>query len=532
MNPVPDSTSLFVSRTVYTLSRLALVAAAWVLYAVALGDPESDVTNTWTVAGASMITVITVVLIIAPRIWEFDYHDLLLYTVPFDLVALGVLTVGLVELDDPVYPALLALPVFYSYVVRRRELWVMALASAAVYFLAHMYAHPTPGWTQYLVTVMKGFAIIYVGVAAAKASERHQARRLELERSYIDKDRLSTQLSDRVSELQAVSQISEVIHSSLDFDKVGPLVLQIVQKVIDIPSCALFVIDKQKAETLFSASVGISGRGAPVSPPADRFLADPGAVEIGDTHFSCTSILDHRHMMVVFCSEVESIEGLTAEDRMVLQAVASELVVAVENSQLYKLTRRLAITDELTELHNYRHLQNRLDEEIERARRYRKDVSLIMIDTDDFKLFNDEHGHIAGDRALRDLGMVIRSSLREVDLAARYGGEEFAVVLPETDAAGAFVVAEKIRESVGAFEFADADGERGPRLTVSIGLASYPAHASDKEALLRQADDALYRAKNGGKNRVRSPQPRPRRFEEAQAPSGGLSDLDAQEDST
>jgi diguanylate cyclase (GGDEF)-like protein len=132
-----------------------------------------------------------------------------------------------------------------------------------------------------------------------------------------------------------------------------------------------------------------------------------------------------------------------------------------------------------------------------------------MVDVDDFKHFNDTNGHVAGDAALRDLGTVVRSIVREVDVVCRYGGEEFSVVLPETDAAGAFVAAEKLREAVSRHRFSDAEGATGEHLTVSIGLASYPAHAGDKDELLRLADDALYQAKNGGKDRVRSPRSRP-----------------------
>ncbi len=507
MNTGSASTSPLMSQSVYTASRLLLVVASWVLLAVAAGEGLGTVTNGWTIAGSVTVTVITAGMMVTSRVRDIAYEEMLVWTAPFDLLALGFLVVGMRELQDPVYPALFALPVFYSYVIRRRQMWMMAAASAAVYLVAQELAHAPTTWTEYAVVVFKGVAIVYVGSVAALASARHYERQREVEISNAQNEELTEQLTRRLSELQAVSQITEVVHSSLDFDRVGPLVLQILQKVIDIPSCCMFVIDKQKAETLFSASTGITGRSVPVVPRPERILADPTALEFGDTHFACISILDHKHMMVVFCAESESIDQLSSEDRIVLQSVSSELVVAVENSQLYKLTRRLAITDELTGLYNYRHLQHRLDDEVERARRYHKDVSLIMIDVDDFKCFNDTHGHIAGDRALAELGTTIRTSVREVDLVARYGGEEFAVVLPETDPAGAFVVAEKIRESVAEHEFADADGQTGPRLTISLGLATYPAHADSKEMLLRQSDDALYQAKNGGKNRVRSPRP-------------------------
>ncbi len=164
--------------------------------------------------------------------------------------------------------------------------------------------------------------------------------------------------------------------------------------------------------------------------------------------------------MVLFCSTAEDMEGLTDEDRIVIYALASELVVAVENSRLYKLTRRLAVTDELTGMSNYRYLQQRLDEEVTRAKRYGKHLSLLMMDADDFKGFNDRYGHIAGDMALAEFGGVLASIVREVDVVARYGGEEFAIVLPETDAAGAYVVAEKIREAIASHLFPDADGDQ------------------------------------------------------------------------
>jgi diguanylate cyclase (GGDEF)-like protein len=210
--------------------------------------------------------------------------------------------------------------------------------------------------------------------------------------------------------------------------------------------------------------------------------------------------------MVLFCASAEEISSLTADDRLVLGAVANELVVAAENARLYALTSHLAVTDELTGLSNYRNLQRNLDDELARAKRYDKHLSLIMIDADNFKSFNDTQGHLAGDYALADLGAILAANVREVDLVARYGGEEFAIVLPETDVAGAFVVAEKIREAVELHKFADAENRRSCSMTISLGVATYPTHGNDKESLLREADDALYHAKDGGKNRVRAPE--------------------------
>jgi len=111
---------------------------------------------------------------------------------------------------------------------------------------------------------------------------------------------------------------------------------------------------------------------------------------------------------------------------------------------------------------------------------------------------------------------VLSGAVREIDIVARYGGEEFSIALPQTDAAGAFVVAEKVREAVRTHQFKDTLGVQCCSLTVSIGLATYPTHAPDKDALLREADDALYRAKNGGKDRVRTPLRQPLREQAAE----------------
>ena len=185
-----------------------------------------------------------------------------------------------------------------------------------------------------------------------------------------------------------------------------------------------------------------------------------------------------------------------------LTSVANELAVAVENSELYKLTRRLAITDELTGLYNYRYLLERAEEEIGRAKRFGRSVSLLMIDADELKVYNDTNGHQAGDVALAELAAAMRGAVRDIDIVCRYGGEEFAILLPETDGEGAFVVAEKVREAVANHAFKNGEGERTEQLTVSIGLSTYPGTADDREALLRRADDALYVVKRSGRNRV------------------------------
>jgi len=160
-----------------------------------------------------------------------------------------------------------------------------------------------------------------------------------------------------------------------------------------------------------------------------------------------------------------------------------------------------ANTDALTGLYNHRFFQERLTVEFSRAARYGSKLALLMIDLDHFKLFNDMNGHPAGDQALREIGTIISEQVRDVDVAARYGGEEFAVILPETSFTEAQILADRLRRTVEHQIFGDS-GRMSCRLTLSVGVAEYPAHSSDRSSLLRAADSALYLAKMQGRNSV------------------------------
>lgn len=160
-----------------------------------------------------------------------------------------------------------------------------------------------------------------------------------------------------------------------------------------------------------------------------------------------------------------------------------------------------ANTDGLTELHNHRSFQEHLAVEISRAERYKHVLSVLMMDIDHFKDFNDTHGHPAGDAALKEIASIIVGSVREIDLVARYGGEEFAVILAETNCDEAVQAAERIRLAVSRHCFYGTDGATVP-LTVSIGVAQFPVHSAEREGLILAADMALYRAKSLGRNTV------------------------------
>jgi len=179
-----------------------------------------------------------------------------------------------------------------------------------------------------------------------------------------------------------------------------------------------------------------------------------------------------------------------------LQEKVTQLELAKES------LREMAVTDGLTKLHNYRYFRDYLDQEIRRAARHHFFVSLVMVDIDFFKHYNDQHGHPAGDQVLRLIAKLMRDNIRSIDVAVRYGGEEFVMVLPETSRSQAQVVAEKIRKIVEKHHFPHEEQQPNGDLTVSMGVACFPEDASDGEDLIKKADLRLYIAKGRGRNQV------------------------------
>jgi diguanylate cyclase (GGDEF)-like protein len=188
-----------------------------------------------------------------------------------------------------------------------------------------------------------------------------------------------------------------------------------------------------------------------------------------------------------------------------LKAFAAHAGIAMENARLYEKQVYLARTDGLTGLTNRREFDHRLNQEINRALRFERPISLIMLDIDNFKFFNDTYGHPVGDDLLRQLSAVLLDNVRVVDIAARYGGEEFAIILPETGIDDAYLVAERIRKRVAKLKEKPLLTDipiPDTLVTISLGVACVPDHAKTPEGLIKVADVALYQAKQSGKNKV------------------------------
>ena len=213
----------------------------------------------------------------------------------------------------------------------------------------------------------------------------------------------------------------------------------------------------------------------------------------------------------------------TAAELERVASVREHAEAALHNAERYHHAKERAFVDDVTELYNARYLLSAVDNEVRRAERYENGLSVLFLDLDRFKLVNDRYGHLVGSDTLRRLAQLLLASVREVDTLARYGGDEFTILLVDTDHRVAMSVAERIRSSVEEALF-EVAGEASLRLSVSVGVASYPQHGRERNALLDAADKAMYRAKSLGRNQVCSADELPPEVEAEARPGSPASD--------
>jgi diguanylate cyclase (GGDEF)-like protein len=227
------------------------------------------------------------------------------------------------------------------------------------------------------------------------------------------------------------------------------------------------------------------------------FISDPYIMRNRCKSILCAPIMHQgKSTGILYMENNLTANAFTPERLELLGIISTQAAISLSNAKLFDL----ATTDGLTKLFVHRYFHLLLDQEIQRSWRHNQPFSLIMMDIDDFKDVNDSYGHQFGDEVLRLVAGAIKKSSRAVDIVARYGGEEFTLILPETDAAGALVAAEKVRKAVEEQEI--FHGEERLPITISLGIATFPLHAGEKDLLIRSADEAMYHAKSAGKNCV------------------------------
>ena len=334
--------------------------------------------------------------------------------------------------------------------------------------------------------------------------------------------RASTELKERVHELEILNATARRLSASLQLEELVEAVARETCKAI--PEAEAVALVHRRAghdselivdgfdpanEKFFRRAIqpGEGVAGAVMRDSQTRRIADLRDTDIaidGAAH-DMRSWLGVPLFVYGECAGVIAVQSSQAgvfklEHQRLLESLALQIAGALQNAHLYEL----AMVDGLTGLFVRRYFDARIEEEVERSKRYGSPFSVVMLDVDDFKKLNDTFGHLVGDRVLRAIANVVKAQMRGVDTAARYGGEEISVILPRTEMVGAYALAERIREAIAELRITtDDDPPKALGVTASLGIAAYPeSKATGGEDLVRRADRALYRAKKTGKNRV------------------------------
>lgn len=212
-------------------------------------------------------------------------------------------------------------------------------------------------------------------------------------------------------------------------------------------------------------------------------------------------VADRRIIGILYVDDFVP-RDFSAKEESILSLLATQAAIAIGKMQLYEKMKRLATTDGLTGLCNHRNFVKALRKELKRSRRYGHQLSVIILDVDHFKIYNDTNGHLKGNIALKKVTAAMKDEIRNADILARYGGEEFAIILPETDRAQALNMATRMCRAVEREKFPGEETQPQNTLTISAGVATFPADAATEEELLEKADSALYTAKHAGRNRA------------------------------
>lgn len=327
----------------------------------------------------------------------------------------------------------------------------------------------------------------------------------------------------RTKEISALYDVVDTINKSLDLNAVLPKVFDLVLEKMGVGNGVIVLVGTDGKTLNIRSHRGLSDEGM-------RQISELGHGCVGDAIIRNTPIrvgggdsdaspgipgLEQEHVfsaLVVPISIRGSVLGALAvyseqndrfsdQDESFLVTIGSQVGAAVENARLYEKTLELAQMDGLTGLANRRYLMQRLQQEVDRAERYTTSLSVLILDLDKFKSFNDTYGHLKGDELLRQFSTLLKGQVRSSDIAGRYGGEEFCVVLPNTSIKGAGAIAEHIRKAMEEMKLTMGEGQPPAGRTVSIGVAEFSLGDS-VEKLVSIADAALYRAKESGRNRV------------------------------
>jgi len=333
-------------------------------------------------------------------------------------------------------------------------------------------------------------------------------------------------LETQVKALNDLIEVAKAVVSTLDLDTVLQAILTSAMSFARTPAGSVALFSEEKQELTLHAHSGLTVEfvnterwGVSPGGLTDQvlksgeicfiedtrqaaFFKNPIAINEGIRALICVPLLFRGKVQGILYLDDFEPRQFDREKLDLLSVLSSFAAMAIHNATEHKQTKLMAITDSLTGLHNHRYFKQHFKQEMARAKRYRKPLSIIMMDIDDFKFFNDQFGHATGDLLLNLLGQRIRETIRGVDIAFRYGGEELIVLLPDTGLEQAILAAERLRKSVEQGTGQNLVGCATHGVTVSVGVASFPENGDTTDELFHIVDLLLYRAKRCGKNKV------------------------------
>lgn len=398
----------------------------------------------------------------------------------------------------------------YLWPSYRYHAWGNWAAALKWDFFTYLFATPV-GLLMFLIyneTGLMGAVLLFIPVLTLK---------------FLLKMYINLEMANK--ELSVLYEVAQGLGASLDMSRTLSLILSETRRVVNyhtgiiylwhedeqilVPAAIRSPFSEQLRKMYFPLGEGIVGIAAKTGQPQlvsdarkDMHLRTmPGINQFLRSVLVVPLLVDNKIIGVVTIGKKEPY-AFGPKQMQILSILGGQAAVAMANSLLYKKIEKLAITDGLTKVYNHRYFYTRAEEELERSRRYGKVFSLIMLDLDYFKNFNDRFGHKAGDLALGAVAQILQASTRNIDVVCRYGGEEFTVILPETDSDSAGTVAERIRSAVENHYITVAPGQSPVNVTVSIGIATYPRDAGNLDELIEYADRALYYSKEHGKNLI------------------------------
>jgi len=333
----------------------------------------------------------------------------------------------------------------------------------------------------------------------------------------LENARLYSLERQRARQLEAINTIAQQSTAVMELEELLTRVCSVIQQAFQVSHVSLFLREEgdlvlRAHEGTLTPCIPLGGRFPASQPPWSEVLATSGTIVEKDLTAAPEALRlfkeSSSRMSIPLISFGQTLGVLTLHsskrndfresELQSLESVADICANSIQNAHYVERVKQLAYLDGLTGIFNRRFFELRIMEEIERARRYGTGMAVIMADIDQFKRLNDEFGHLLGDEVLRQVSSIFHQQVRKIDIVCRYGGEEFAILLTQTSAQQAVVIAEKLRRLVEGWQFPGV-----PRaITISAGVAAFPTDGRTRDEIIRAADNGLYAAKQGGRNKV------------------------------